>query len=89
MNARFLRRPIIIAMLVMGVLIVLGGVCIGVSDGDSHRSRPAFRHLWLHSHQADGEYVDYVAAKLGDRIKIDQYVRFQAGEAMSDAAAGS
>jgi translation elongation factor EF-Ts len=35
------------------------------------------------------EYVDYVAAKLGDRIKIDQHVRFQAGEAMSDAAAGS
>jgi translation elongation factor EF-Ts len=35
------------------------------------------------------EYADYVAAKLGDRIKIDQHVRFQAGEAMSDAAAGS
>ena len=24
------------------------------------------------------EYADYVAAKLGDRIKIDQHVRFQA-----------
>jgi len=35
------------------------------------------------------EYVDYVAAKLDDRIKIDQHVRFQAGEAMSDAVAGS
>lgn len=35
------------------------------------------------------EYVDYVAAKLGDRIKIDQHIRFQAGEAMSDAAAGT
>jgi len=34
------------------------------------------------------EYTDYMAAKLGDRIKIDQHV-FQAGEAMSDAAAGS
>jgi len=34
------------------------------------------------------EYADYVAAKLGDRIKIAQHV-FQAGEAMSDAAAGS
>jgi len=33
MNARFLRRPIIIAMLVMAVLIFLGGVCIGVSNG--------------------------------------------------------
>jgi hypothetical protein len=26
------------------------------------------------------EYVDYVAAKLGDRIKIDQHVRFQAAK---------
>jgi len=33
MNARFLRRPIIIAMRVIEVLIFLGGVCIGMSDG--------------------------------------------------------
>ena len=33
--------------------------------------------------------VDCVAAKLGDRVKIDQHIRFPVGEALNGAAAGS
>jgi hypothetical protein len=83
------KRQIIIALIAMAVLAFLGGICIGVPSGRPLNGLSLFFVLSgctvKKPNQIIQGYIAEVAAKLDDRIQIDQYVRFQVGESWHDA----